>query len=392
MDQHVVSTEEPTAEDTRRSAQGDDAFAGQAVVSVAHDADEQARNLIGWRQTYDQLAAGRFVGTLTELPLDTMKLFRESTSHLLRQACEVRGDAYWFGIPLVCDGSARVDACRIGPGALAFRPGNVEFELVTPAQFSIYGVVVRGDVLRRYAEDVERRALDERLFTQRVMQVGDARLARLCALLGRRLDGAVAMAGPLPDAQRDDLQAEVLAALFDACAQPADDGSGGAPSTRRWLVDQARDYVLAHRTRPVGVPELCEQLHVSRRTLQYCFQDVLGMAPATYLRTLRLNGAARPVRARGGVGAGRRGGVGFLASQPVRDRLPAPVRQAAVGDAARSRVRGLAGRRAAVVLTRWACRYWLDRSARRCAGFAQMACAVTSRGAGHASASQSIAR
>ncbi len=61
--------------------------------------------------------------------------------------------------------------------------------------------------------------------------------------------------------------------------------------------------MLAHRTRPVGVPELCEQLHVSRRTLQYCFQDVLGMAPATYLRTLRLNGARRDLcgRAAGSV-------------------------------------------------------------------------------------------
>ncbi|AOK15259.1 AraC family transcriptional regulator [Burkholderia cepacia] len=302
MSERVERAAEPTAEDTRRNAQGDDALAGQAVVSVAHDADEQARNLIGWRQTYDQLAAGRFVGTLTELPLDTMKLFRESTSHLLRQACEVRGDAYWFGIPLVSDGTARVDACRIGPGALAFRPGNVEFELVTPAQFSIYGIVVRGDVLRRYAEEVEHRALDERLFTQRVMQVGDARLARLCALLGRRLDDAAA-AAPLSDPLRNDLQAEVLAALFDVCALPADGAAGTALSRRRRIVEQARDYVLAHRTRPVGVPELCEQLHVSRRTLQYCFQDVLGMAPATYLRTLRLNGARRDLcgRAAGSV-------------------------------------------------------------------------------------------
>lgn len=189
------------------------------------------------------------------------------------------------------------------PGALAFRPGNVEFELLTPAQFSIYGVVVRGEVLRRYAEQVEHRALDERLFAQRVIRIGDARLARLCALLGRRLDGAAAGGGPLPGAQRDALQAEVLAALFDACAQPGHDGSGAAPSTRRWIVEQARDYVLAHRTRPVGVPELCEQLHVSRRTLQYCFQDVLGMAPASYLRALRLNGARRDLcgRAAGSV-------------------------------------------------------------------------------------------
>ncbi len=46
------------------------------------------------------------------------------------------------------------------------------------------------------------------------------------------------------------------------------------------------------------MPELCEQLHVSRRTLQYCFQDVLGMAPATYLRALRLNGVRRDLRGR----------------------------------------------------------------------------------------------
>jgi AraC family transcriptional regulator, ethanolamine operon transcriptional activator len=51
--------------------------------------------------------------------------------------------------------------------------------------------------------------------------------------------------------------------------------------------------VLANRDRAINVPELCEQLHVSRRTLQYCFQDVLNMAPATYLRAIRLNGARR---------------------------------------------------------------------------------------------------
>ncbi|NOK56267.1 helix-turn-helix domain-containing protein [Burkholderia thailandensis] len=298
---HEHAGAETTAEDTGRSADGDGGAAGRALVSVAHDADEQARNLIGWRQTYDQLAAGRFVGTLTELPLDTMKVFRETTSHMLRQACEVRGDAYWFGIPVARDGAARIDARPIAADALAFRPGNVEFELLTPAQFSIYGVVVRGAVLRRYAEEVERCGLDERLPLVPVVRVGEARLTRLCALLAQRLDDADAMSAagaPLSDCARNDLQAEVLAALFDLCASPAADATIEHSSRRRRIVAAARDYVLAHRSRPVGVPELCEQLHVSRRTLQYCFQDVLGMAPATYLRALRLNGVRRDLRGR----------------------------------------------------------------------------------------------
>ncbi|CAJ9374504.1 AraC family transcriptional regulator [Burkholderia pseudomallei] len=312
---HEHTGAETTAEDTGRSADGDGGAAGRALVSVAHDADEQARNLIGWRQTYDQLAAGRFVGTLTELPLDTMKVFRETTSHTLRQACEVRGDAYWFGIPLARDGAARIDARPIAADALAFRPGNVEFELLTPAQFSIYGVVVRGAVLRRYAQEVERCGLDERLPLVPVVRVGEARLTRLCALLAQRLDDADAMSAagePLSDCARNDLQAEVLAALLDLCASPAADASVEHSSRRRKIVAAARDYVLAHRSRPVGVPELCEQLHVSRRTLQYCFQDVLGMAPATYLRALRLNGVRRDLRGRA------RAGGQAIASQSMR--------------------------------------------------------------------------
>ena len=44
------------------------------------------------------------------------------------------------------------------------------------------------------------------------------------------------------------------------------------------------------------MPELCERLHVSRRTLQYCFEDVLGISPMQYLRVIRLNGARRELR------------------------------------------------------------------------------------------------
>ena len=302
MNETAERTEATAAGQAQRNARG-----ARAMVSVAHDADEQARNLVGWRQTYDQLAAGRFVGTLTEMPLDTMKVFRETTSHTLRQACEVRGDAWWFGIPVAREGEARIDAQPIGAQAFALRPGNVEFELLTPAEFSIYGVVVRGDVLRHYAASVERTALEERLPSAPIVQADATRIERLCKLLASCLDdGGDACTQPpgvpLPDGERNELQAQVLAALFDACA-----GSGDAvvepASRRRWIVAQARDYVLAHRARPVGVPELCEQLHVSRRTLQYCFQDVLGMAPATYLRALRLNGARRDLcgRAAGSV-------------------------------------------------------------------------------------------
>ena len=54
--------------------------------------------------------------------------------------------------------------------------------------------------------------------------------------------------------------------------------------------------MLAHRDRPVAVPELCAQLRVSRRMLQYCFQEFYGMTPVAYLRAIRLNGVRRALR------------------------------------------------------------------------------------------------
>jgi AraC family ethanolamine operon transcriptional activator len=261
---------------------------------VAHDADEQARNLHGWSQTYDQLTAGRFVGTITELFLDHMQVFCETTSHTLRQTCEVQSDAYWFGIPTYRDGSGRVDAHVIAGDALACRPGGVEFELITPEGFEIFGVVVKGEVLRRYAAEVEQIGLADHLPNTEVMPVGVTRKERLCASLLQILDESAASSTPLSAFARNNLQASVLASLFDLGALTSAEPMAIPTRPRRqWIVSEARDYVLANRERAVNVPELCERLHVSRRTLQYCFQDVLGMAPATYLRVIRLNGARR---------------------------------------------------------------------------------------------------
>jgi AraC family ethanolamine operon transcriptional activator len=261
-------------------------------TSVAHDADEQARNLHGWTQTYDQLTAGRFVGRLTGLHLDDMHVFCETTSQTLRQTCEVPPDACWFGIPADDQSVGRIGPQPISRDSLAFQRGGVEFELLTPGGYAIFGVVVRGDVLHRHAEFVEHADLIDQAAHTGVIPIDTQSKARFCALLAGMLDDAANAA--LSERARRNLQASVLSSLFDLCATTSPEPVAiPARPRRQWIVSEARDYVLANRDRPVGVPELCEHLHVSRRTLQYCFQDVLSLAPASYLRAIRLNGARR---------------------------------------------------------------------------------------------------
>jgi AraC family transcriptional regulator, ethanolamine operon transcriptional activator len=48
-----------------------------------------------------------------------------------------------------------------------------------------------------------------------------------------------------------------------------------------------------HLDEPVTVTQLCEVTNVSRRTLQYSFESILGISPIQYLRISRLNGVRR---------------------------------------------------------------------------------------------------
>ena len=50
---------------------------------------------------------------------------------------------------------------------------------------------------------------------------------------------------------------------------------------------------MRNRPTPRYITELCELAHVSRRTLQYSFEDVLGISPLRYLRLSRLNSVRR---------------------------------------------------------------------------------------------------
>ena len=88
-------------------------------------------------------------------------------------------------------------------------------------------------------------------------------------------------------------QAVTLAVLSMFGASKADTAVSNTFMQRQRIVASARDHALYQCYRQITVPDLCEHLHVSRRTLQYCFEDVLGISPIQYLRIVRLNGARR---------------------------------------------------------------------------------------------------
>lgn len=265
-------------------------------VSIATDADDHACNLTGWKQAYDQLTAGRFRGTLRELWLGReMQIFEETTSHAVRQSCEVWNGAFWFGIPVGEGPPGRIGLRALDTADIALRPGGVEFELLTPSSFRIFGLVVQKELLLKYVAETQGRELPASMFDCEILHSCRTDRSRLEAILLSLFQQRTLWinCGQARNALKDDL----LAVIASSCMTGAAPDNPSLTYTGRYrLVRRVRDFALAHRDEPVSIPQLCQTFHVSRRTLQYAFQDVCGISPSAYLRTLRLNGVRRALR------------------------------------------------------------------------------------------------
>lgn len=253
---------------------------------VSADVDEHAANLSGWRQEYDQLSGGGFTGRLDEAVCDGVQVFRERTSRLLRQRCEVWPGALWIGITEADDGS-RLNGRRVGATGVMACGTDGSFELVSPVDHSIIGFVVSRDLLARHAPEL-RLPTDTHAHWWSV----DAAQRRAALVHARAI---LVLAG------NDGVETSLRSAMLDivsgllATREPPPRERGNAASRRR-LVAQAHERIEATPDRTPSVPELCAALHVSRRTLQYAFEEEAGVSPLTYIRSVRLNGVRRLLR------------------------------------------------------------------------------------------------
>ena len=84
---------------------------------------------------------------------------------------------------------------------------------------------------------------------------------------------------------------DTLSATIESCDLDKTGESDKKQKTYSEIVRACEDYTLQLADRRPYLSELCETAHVSERTLQYAFRDIMGMSPLTYLHRLRLHRA-----------------------------------------------------------------------------------------------------
>lgn len=265
------------------------------------DADEHAESLRRWDQHYEQLTPGRFSGDLAEAWIDEVQVFREVTNQVVLQSGRSWAGACTIGVVLDMQGEGTFcdQPLSTRSGFVFGAPG--EFVLRTPERLDVVGIAVSASLVEKTVEATSETGLAALTHVRPGTLPPSEELEALRHLVRAFFEAMEADPAPFRavQAQRDFVSS--LLGAIAAVASPST-GAGQPPASARArsrVVDLARSHILERRDMPVTVADLCVEAGVSRRTLQYSFQEVLGVSPVQYLRAVRLNGVRRELKRAG---------------------------------------------------------------------------------------------
>jgi len=259
------------------------------------DFDEQATLLRGWNQHYAQLSAGRFSGAIVELLFDDIHLFSESTSHALLQSGKLDEDVLALGIPLHTQETGTFCGDAMSENTIHLFSGDSGFEFYSPSRLTMGGIVIRRQALQDWVGHSE--PLFEVDPSAHLKTVSSKIIRQARAFLFDMFDlcrqHPALLQGPN---FRHQLREATLACVADLLMNDRD-GAERLAVQRRWkIVHQAQEYLQDIQDGTLNIEALCQELRVSRRTLQYCFNELVGMNPNAFLRAQRLNGARQLIK------------------------------------------------------------------------------------------------
>jgi AraC family ethanolamine operon transcriptional activator len=262
------------------------------------DADEAAQRLREWDQVYRQLTPGRFQGLTTEIWFESMQVFRERSNRRIYQAGRAWLGSVAFGIPLAMDGDARFCGQDMQLDSMLVLGPCGELDFLTSPTLDIVGISIPRQKLASLCGSGSAFEPGSVRCRNGLVRMDPCVAAWLRALLRSVFESVEAdparlsIAG-LREQICEELAEGLAAAGLDSVAQSV---HAERHANQRAIVQRATDYVLAHTDEPIFVERLCEVLGVSRRSLQYAFQHVLGTSPVEYLRAARLHGVRRELK------------------------------------------------------------------------------------------------
>lgn len=280
--------------------------AAEACFRVKHTREVHihARNLDAWDQEYEQTSPGVFHGEVRELFDHDLQVFEEVATCATSQHCRTWQGGIWVGlaVPEAAEGLRFMGRPAHGL-QLMLAGGDEPFDLQVPAGHGLYGMVFAREQLTRHVRELHHRdwpgdgpgGWAGGPSVQTLTPLQRLRLVGMLREVLRSLQGQPQVLNH--EASRRALREALLTVLSDTLVPDTLTEAVNPRQLRRQeLVHRVRSLVFEQPHEPLSVQRLCVELHVTRRTLQNCFQEVLGMSPVAYLRAVRLNAVRRALR------------------------------------------------------------------------------------------------
>lgn len=262
------------------------------------DVDEGANCFTSWNMRYDQISPGKLLGQIREVRFRDVRIFWEVTNQMIRQTCCFPAKLKVFGVPMRMEGEAVFFGRRAGLDALLVAPAMLDFR--SAPLLDLMTVAVDIDKLGHAAHDMSRIEPQAMFRNPLCLQSPPGALSKLRDILlsvFHTLDQEPTLFGS--EAVQKNIEDALTLALIELSPDFPTVDEFKTAERRRRLVEAACSYALSNREDPVSILDICRTFGASRRKLNYCFQEVLGLRPIQYLRALRLNGVRRDLKAAG---------------------------------------------------------------------------------------------
>jgi len=145
------------------------------------------------------------------------------------------------------------------------RPSGVEFELLTPSDFSIYGLVINKESLSKEMVGPDIELWQNQSTNMQVSAPNHYVTYELAKIINDLLSRT----------EYDYTDPKVTHLTTNLTIQK--------------VIADITNYVKETSSYPLTISELCQITGVGRRTLQYCFEHGFGISPIQYIRDCRLN-------------------------------------------------------------------------------------------------------
>ncbi len=270
--------------------------AASLLQASSTDVDEHCAALGRWRLNYDQISAGAFAGSFTQLSLPRVEVFREITSQQVRQYGQLGADSFAIGLPWHGDGEVNYNGASV-VGTQVIACVDAEVDMCTPKAFELRGVVASATLIAELAARLEIDLPRAAWHQLRVIEMDEAPVARLRAHLAAIHDTVATAPEQFDDpAARQALEDALLVEIMDMLPTARAAEPGRSAVARKRTVDRARALMHGSGDRALSLLEVCKAVGASPRKLGYCFQEVLGTSPMHYWRAMRLNRVRRDLK------------------------------------------------------------------------------------------------